>query len=62
MISYRRRQDAAQSLHDNNIYLRVTWILLFGQRARKRSTRVHDRVPRGGPSLRERVSVGRRGI
>jgi hypothetical protein len=42
--------------------LRVMRIFLFGQRERRRSTRVHNRVLRGGPSHRERVAVGRRGI
>jgi hypothetical protein len=62
MISFRRRQDAAWSLHGINGYLRVVRILLFGRRARGRPTRVLDRVPRGGPSHRERVAMGRRGI
>jgi hypothetical protein len=43
-------------------YLRVMRIFLFGQRERRRSTRVHDKVPRWGPSHSERVAVGRRGI
>jgi hypothetical protein len=48
-------------LQDNNVLLRVMKILLFGQRARRRSARVLNKVPREGPSHR-RVAVGRREI
>jgi hypothetical protein len=62
MISFRRRLDLYQRLLDNNKHCRVMRILLFGQRARRRSTREVDRVPSLGPRHRERALVGRREI
>jgi hypothetical protein len=62
MISYMRRGDSPHSLLDNNGYIRVMRIFLFGQRARRRLTRVLNRVPSLGPSHRERAVVGRRDI
>jgi hypothetical protein len=59
MISYRRRRDAPQSLQDNNIYIRVMRTFLYGLRARRRPTKMLDRVPRKGPN-HNRVVVGKR--
>jgi hypothetical protein len=57
--SYRRSRDVALGLQDCSVYLRVMRILLFGQRARRRSARVLDKVPRWGPS-HSRVAMGER--
>jgi hypothetical protein len=62
MILYKRRRDETQRLLDSSEHLKVMRIFLFGQRARRRSARVHDQVPSLGPSHRERAVAGRREI
>jgi hypothetical protein len=59
MISSRRRLDLHQRLPDNNRHCRVMRTLLCGLRARRRPTKVLDKVPREGPN-HNRVAVGRR--